>query len=85
MPYYRIKIWTKLQPKPFEGIRLVENTFVDNVFRMYETSARTKYGYDFLDLEVQQLSKLCTAVLMHLEKLEKQRKKRDESKQFGRR
>ena len=78
MPYYRIKIWTKLQPKPFEGIRLVENTFVDNVFRMYETTARDKYGSSFLEIEVQQLSKLCRAVAMHLERVEK--RKRDDLK-----
>ena len=84
MPYYRIIIWTKLQPKPFEGIRLVENTLVDNVYRMYESNARNKYGYDFLDIEVQQLSKLCRAVVMHIEYLEKQKKSRDDLKRYGR-
>ncbi len=82
MPYYRIKIWTKQQQKPFEGIRLVENTFVDNVFRMYEANARSKYGNDFIDIEVQQLSKLCTAVVLHLDKLEKERKKREAMKRY---
>lgn len=76
MPFYRIKIWTKLQQKPFEGIRHVENTFVDNVFRMYESNARQKYGRNFIDLEVQQLSKLCTAVNAYLTKAE-QIKKQD--------
>jgi hypothetical protein len=80
MPYYRVKIWTKQRRKPFEGIRLVENTFVDNVYRMYETAAKNKYGADFLDIEVQQLSKLCTAVAFHLEQIEKEKKKREELK-----
>lgn len=71
MPYYRIKIWTKQQQKPFQGIRLVENNFVDNVYRMYETNAKNKYGRDFVDIEVQQLSKLCSAVVLHLKNTEK--------------
>lgn len=83
MPYYRIKIWTKLQPKPFEGIRLVENAFVDNVYRMFETNAKNKYSRDFIDVEVQQLSKLCTAVVLHLEKIEKERKKREQLRISG--
>jgi hypothetical protein len=40
MPYYRIKIWIKLQKKPFEGIRWVDNTITDNVYRMYEKTLR---------------------------------------------
>ena len=74
MAWYRIKIWTKQQQKPFEGIRWVDNTFIDNVYRMYENNAKGKYGYDFLDIEVQQLSKLCRAIIAHCDKLEKQKR-----------
>ena len=74
MPYYRVKIWTKKQKKPFEGIRWVDNISTDNVYRMYETNAKLKYGQDFLDIEVQQLSKLCTAVAGYIAKLNKQKR-----------
>lgn len=66
MPYYRIKIWTKQQKKPFEGIRWLDNPFIDNVHRIYEAHAKSKFGYDYVDIEVQQLSKVCTAVVNHL-------------------
>lgn len=42
---------------------------------MYETKAKAKFSGDFLDIEIQQLSKLCTAVAIYLTGLEKEKKR----------
>ena len=62
MPYYRILIWTKRRKAPFKGIRLIGDDNINAVYNsMHSTAVRT-YRNDFIDVEVQMLSKLCTAV-----------------------
>jgi hypothetical protein len=51
----------------------VDNPSGENAYRMYETNAKFKDHRDYKDIEVQQLSKLCTAVKAHLDSLEKQK------------
>ena len=62
MPYYRILIWTKRRKQPFSGIRLVGEPNINAVFQMVHFKAKTNYRQDFIDIEVQMLSKLCKAV-----------------------
>lgn len=71
MPYYRIVVWTKIRKAPYSGIRLVSNDNINAVYNMYESEAEKKYRDKFLDIEVQMLSKLCTAVKEHEKKPEK--------------
>jgi len=61
----------------FEGIRWVDNTSTDNVFRMYETNSKSRYGHDYIGIEVQQLSKLCTAVAIFLKTQAKEKQKKE--------
>ncbi len=62
MPYYRIIIQTKRQKKPFVGIRLINNPNINTVYLDTHTKANDIYRKDLIDVEVQMLSKLCTAV-----------------------
>lgn len=62
MPYYRIIVWTKTRKKPYEGIRLVGNHNINAVQQMFMNEGERKFREKLIDVEVQQLSKLCTAV-----------------------
>ena len=62
MPYYRILIWTKLRKTPFSGIRLIGSPNINAVQQEYQSRAWDKYKYKLIDVEVQMLSKLATAV-----------------------
>ncbi len=62
MPYYRIVIWTKRRKAPFTGIRLIDNPNINAVYNMSRSKGVQVYRNDFVDVEVQMLSKLCKAV-----------------------
>lgn len=62
MPYYRIIIWTKKRKLPYSGIRLINDTNINSVYKMANSRAFEIYRRDLVDVEVQMLSKLCTAV-----------------------
>ena len=62
MPYYRIVVWTKRRKLPYKGIRLLAEHNINSAFNMVQTKAKQLYKQDYLDCEVQQLSKLCSAV-----------------------
>ena len=62
MPYYRIIIWTKRRKAPFQGIRLIGDTNINAVHQMFTRQAFDKYRENLIDVEVQMLSKLSTAV-----------------------
>jgi hypothetical protein len=68
VPYYRILIWTKRRKKPFTGIRFIEQHNINNVYLMVKNKAKDTYQYDFLDCEIQMLSKLSTAVKNYVNK-----------------
>ena len=62
MPYYRIVIWTKRRKLPFQGIRLIGNSNINAVHNQYQNQANDKFRENLIDVEVQMLSKLSTAV-----------------------
>ena len=62
MPYYRILIWTKRRKAPYQGIRLIGDTNINAVHQMFNRQANDKYRQLLIDVEVQMLSKLSTAV-----------------------
>ena len=62
MPYYRIIIWTKIKKTPFKGIRLIGNPNINAVHQDFSQQAQSKYREKLIDVEVQMLSKLSTAV-----------------------
>ena len=62
MPYYRIIIWTKRRKQPYQGIRLIGNTNINAVHQLFNRQAHDKYRENLIDVEVQMLSKLSTAV-----------------------
>ena len=62
MPYYRILIWTKKRKAPYQGIKLVGDSNINSVYNYYREQSVSTYRNDFIDIEVQMLSKLCTAV-----------------------
>ena len=62
MPYYRILIWTKRRKRPFSGIRFLYDRNINCVYNMAYSKANQTYSKDLIDVEVQMLSKLCTAV-----------------------
>jgi hypothetical protein len=64
MPYYRIVIWTKHRSKPYTGIRLISEPNINTVFNMAHSKANELYRDKVIDVEVQMLSKLCSAVKM---------------------
>ena len=68
MPYYRILIWTKKRKAPYTGIRLIGDANINSVFTMVESKAKQTYKQDFVEVEVQMLSKLCKAVKEHIKK-----------------
>lgn len=61
MPYYRILIWTKKRKAPYTGIRLIGDANINSVFNSVESKAKQTYRQDYLDTEVQMLSKLLLA------------------------
>lgn len=69
MPYYRIVIWTRKRRLPFAGIRWLENQNITMVQGLTEKQAVEVYKSDYIDCEVQMLSKTCTAVKNLIEKL----------------
>lgn len=71
MPYYRIIIWTKLRKLPFKGIRLIPNPNINAFQQEYSQQAHDKYRDKLIDVEVQMLSKLSTAVKLFERKEEK--------------
>jgi len=62
MPYYRIVIWTKKRKAPYTGIRLIGDNNINSVYNTMHSKAIETYRKDFIDVEVQMLSKLCNAV-----------------------
>ena len=62
MPYYRIVIWTKRRKAPYSGIRLIGDANINAVFNQMHSKAVETYRKDFIDVEVQMLSKLSKAV-----------------------
>jgi hypothetical protein len=70
MPYYRIIVWTKKRKEPYAGIRLIGDDNINAVYNEYQSQAKRTYKNDYIDVEVQMLSKLCTAVKDHIKKAE---------------
>lgn len=68
MPYYRILVWTKVRKKPYSGIRLIGDPNINSVHQIYQREAFKKYRQNFIDVEIQMLSKLSTAVKEHMKK-----------------
>lgn len=66
MPYYRILIWTQKRKAPYSGIRLIGNDNINMVHQEIHSKAHQKFHRDLLDVEVQMLSKLCTAVQKYI-------------------
>ena len=62
MPYYRILIWTKERKQPYKGIRLIGNPNINAIQQDFKDQAFLKYRDRLIDVEVQMLSKLSTAV-----------------------
>ena len=62
MPYYRILIWTTRRKLPYQGIRLIGDNNINAVQQMFNNQAYNKYRQNLIDVEVQMLSKLSTAV-----------------------
>ena len=82
MPYYRIVIWTSKRRQPYTGIRWIDNHNINSVFLMTQKKAEETFRRDLLDVEVQMLSKICTAVKKYIEAQDKKRqakKKIDDS------
>jgi hypothetical protein len=73
LPYYRIVIWTNLRPEPFNGIRQIENYNVDAVQHTMRVKAEETYRRDLIDVEVQMISKVSTAVKKHLKEIARKR------------
>lgn len=62
MPYYRIVIWTKKRVKPYSGIRFYETSIINSVQQQAHGQAYQKFNSSLIDIEVQMLSKLSTAI-----------------------
>jgi hypothetical protein len=62
MPYCRIVVWTKKRRQPYQGIRWIESHHITLVQGIMEKQAIEKFRSDYIDCEVQMLSKTCTAV-----------------------
>jgi hypothetical protein len=75
MPYYRIMIWTNKRKQPFSGIRFVEAYNINLVYNLTMKKAQLTYRSDFIDCEVQMLSKQCAAVKKHLKDVESKKAK----------
>ena len=50
------------------GIRLIGNANINAVHQMYQREAFQKYRQDFIDVEIQMLSKLCSAVKEYMKR-----------------
>ena len=70
MPYYRIIIYTKKRKQPYTGIRHIGDANINAVYNEMRDKAYTTYRHDFIEVEVQMLSKLCRAVQEYLKKVE---------------
>jgi hypothetical protein len=68
MPYYRIIIWTKRRKEPYSGIRLIIDDNINAVYNYMQSKSKQTYRNDFIDIEVQMLSKLYTAVKDYIKK-----------------
>ena len=68
MPYYRIVIWTKKRRRPFAGIRWIATDSINVVQAMMEKKAITVYHSNYIDCEVQMLSKNTNAVKKFMKK-----------------
>jgi hypothetical protein len=74
MPYYRIKIWLKKQQKTIEGIRFLDLWNIDVVLNEMRKKSNEVYGESYVsDVEVQMLSKNCSAVKDYLSGVTKRR------------
>ena len=69
MPYYRIIIWTKERRQPYSGIRYIEASNINSVFNMVKRKAEGTFMSKLLDVEVQMLPKMCTAVQKYIKKV----------------
>ena len=52
----------KKRKTPYSRIRLIGNENINAVFNTMESKAKQTYKSDFVDIEVQMLSKLCNAI-----------------------
>jgi len=62
MPYYRILVFTTRRKEPFTGIRLINEPNINAVYNLVNSKAYQTYRKQFVEVEVQMLSKLCSAV-----------------------
>lgn len=70
MPYYRILVWTKKRKAPYVGIRVIGDANINSVYNTVKSKSKETYKKDFIDVEVQMLSKLSTAVKDYIKKIE---------------
>lgn len=75
MPYYRIIIWTKERKAPYQGIRFDSQADINVVFQVVRYKAANQFGSNMIDVEVQMLSKLCSAVRDHMSNYEDNKRK----------
>ena len=61
-PYYNILISTKLRKALYAGIKLIGNPNINAVQQEYQQRLFDKYSDKLIDVEVQMLGKLSTAV-----------------------
>ncbi|MCU7552912.1 hypothetical protein OCK74_27580 [Chitinophagaceae bacterium LB-8] len=73
MPFYRIVIWTRKRREPYTGIRQIDNYNIDAVQHIMRVKAEETYRFDFVDVEVQMISKVSTAVKKYLKELTRKR------------
>ena len=74
MPYYRIRIWLKKQQNTIEGIRFLDLWNIDVVLNEMRKKSHEIYGESYVsDVEVQMLSKNCSAVKDYLSEVSKRR------------
>jgi hypothetical protein len=66
-------IWTAQRREPFAGIRQIDNYNIDAVQHIMRVKAEETYRQDLIDVEVQMISKVSTAVKKHFESLKKKR------------
>ncbi len=52
----------KTKKQPFKGIRLISERNINSVYQMVSRKAREKFYNDVTDIEMQMLSKFCTAI-----------------------
>jgi hypothetical protein len=73
MPYYRIIIKLQSPERRLKGIRFNELRDIDIVHNLYKNKALALYTMFFVDIEVQMISKNCTAVRQYFKQLERSR------------